>query len=379
MSAKKTKSSTTLEPNKNNVLDQKYTDLVPPPKQAELFKVEKQAEVDGVEMGVLENGVPYLTESGLSRMCGINRKGLNNLATDWRQERQRPRGKKITELLRQSGYTENSLFIQIENKGTQIKAYSEPVCLALLEYYAFVVDDPREQAIRAFRTLARKSFRSFIYDAVGYHPDQTKLDSWRHFHDRVDMTMDSVPLGYFSVFREISSMIVPMIRSNIIISDKVVPDISVGITWSKFWKDRGLEKYGDRVQYDHEYPLYYPQAKSNPQPAFAYPDEILGIFRAWLRREYITSRLPAYLTRQAGKGAVSANVATKVIESFSSLTDETAMAKEVELVHPTYQPSKAELEEDAQVDATLDEAVKALVKPVKVHYVKPMKGPVRNS
>ena len=84
MSAKKTKSSTTLEPNKNNVLDQKYTDLVPPPKQAELFKVEKQAEVDGVEMGVLENGVPFLTESGLSRMCGINRKGLNNLATDWR-------------------------------------------------------------------------------------------------------------------------------------------------------------------------------------------------------------------------------------------------------------------------------------------------------
>ena len=71
---------------------------------------------------------------------------------------------------------------------------------------------------------------------------------------------------------------------------------------------------------------------------------------------------------------MSASVATKVIESFSSLTDETAMPKEVELVHPTYQPSKAELEEDARVDATLDEAVKALVKPVKIHYVKPLKG-----
>ena len=371
MSAKKTKSRPTLENNKNNALGRKYIDLGPPPKQAELFKVEKQAEIDGVDMGVFENGIPFLAESGLSRMCGIDRRVLNRLATNWRQERQKPRGKEIAKLLRQSGYTENSLFIQSENKGTQINAYSEPVCLALLEYYAFVVDNPRQQAIRAFRTLARKSFRSFIYDAVGYHPDQTKLDSWRHFHDRVDMTMDSVPLGYFSVFREISSMIVPMIRSNIIISDKVVPDISVGITWSKFWKDNGLEEYGDRVQYDHEYPLYYPQAKSNPQPAYAYPDEILGIFRAWLRREYITSRLPAYLMRQAGKGAVSANVATKVIESFSSLTDETAMPKEVELVDPTYQPSKAELEEDARVDATLDEAVKALVKPVKIHYVKP--------
>ena len=42
----------------------------------------------------------------------------------------------------------------------------------------------------------------------------------------------------------------------------------------------------------------------------------------------------------------------------------------VELVHPSYQPSKAELEEDLRVDATFDEAVQALVRPVKVRYVK---------
>ena len=44
--------------------------------------------------------------------------------------------------------------------------------------------------------------------------------------------------------------------------------------------------------------------------------------------------------------------------------------QEVELVHPSYQPSKAELEEDLRVDATFDEAVQALVRPVKVRYVK---------
>ena len=42
----------------------------------------------------------------------------------------------------------------------------------------------------------------------------------------------------------------------------------------------------------------------------------------------------------------------------------------IELVHPSYQPSKAELEEDLRVDATFDEAVQALVQPVKVRYVK---------
>ena len=47
-----------------------------------------------------------------------------------------------------------------------------------------------------------------------------------------------------------------------------------------------------------------------------------------------------------------------------------AKPREVELVHPSYQPSKAELAEDLRVDATFEEAVQALVRPVKVCYVK---------
>lgn len=298
-------------------LPPKSTDLVPPPSQAELFKVEKQVEVNGIEMGVLENGLPFLTESGLSRMCGIDRKVLNRLASNWEDERQKPRGRKIEELLSDLGFEGETLYLQSENNGTAINAYSEPVCLGLLEYYAFVVDEPRPQALRAFRSLAKTTFRSFIYDAVGYRPDQRSIDSWKHFHDRIDITMDSVPPGYFSVFREIASMIVPMIRADIIISDKVVPDISVGKAWSKFWQENGLEEYGGRIRYDHEYPNYYPQAKSNPQPAFGYPDSVLGIFRAWLRREYIVKNLPTYLTGQTKKGSLQKETATRVIESLN--------------------------------------------------------------
>ena len=44
--------------------------------------------------------------------------------------------------------------------------------------------------------------------------------------------------------------------------------------------------------------------------------------------------------------------------------------REVELLHPSYQPSKAELEEDLRVDATFEEAVRALAQPAKVSYVK---------
>ncbi|OUJ08189.1 hypothetical protein HK25_01275 [Acetobacter sp. DsW_059] len=290
---------------------------MPPPSQGSLFRVEKQAEINGVEMGVLDNGIPYLTESGLARMCGIDRKVLNRLASGWISEKNKPRGQKINALLRDNGYSEDSLYLPSEHNGISINAYPEPVCLSILEYYAFVSDDPRSQAIAAFRTLAKTTFRAFIYGAVGYSPSSQAIDSWKHFHDRIDMTLDSVPEGYFSVFREIASMIVPMIRADIIISDKVIPDISVGKAWSHYWKNNELDKYGDRIKYDHSYPTYYPQAKSNPQPSFAYPDVIISIFRSWLRREYINNKLPTYLTGQIKKGSLPKSTATKVIESFS--------------------------------------------------------------
>ena len=43
--------------------------------------------------------------------------------------------------------------------------------------------------------------------------------------------------------------------------------------------------------------------------------------------------------------------------------------RDVEIVRPDYQPSKAELEEDARVEATFDEAVDALTRPVNIRYV----------
>ena len=43
--------------------------------------------------------------------------------------------------------------------------------------------------------------------------------------------------------------------------------------------------------------------------------------------------------------------------------------REVEIVRPSYQPSKKELEEDLRVDATFEEAVDALTQPVSVRYI----------
>ncbi len=181
--------SPTAKYNGINNITKKTTALGPAYTQGSLFHVEKQIEIDGVEMGVLENGIPYLTESGLARMCGIDRKVLNRLAIGWNEEKLKPRGKQIAQLLEQSSYIEDSLFLKSEHKHVEVNAYTEPVCLALLEYYAFLTEEPRQEAIRAFRALARTTFRAFIYQSVGYSPEQRILDSWKHFHDRVDMTL----------------------------------------------------------------------------------------------------------------------------------------------------------------------------------------------
>ncbi len=44
--------------------------------------------------------------------------------------------------------------------------------------------------------------------------------------------------------------------------------------------------------------------------------------------------------------------------------------RKVKIVHPSYQPSRAELREDLRLPATFDQAIKALVRPVKIEYVK---------
>ncbi len=65
-----------------------------------------------------------------------------------------------------------------------------------------------------------------------------------------------------------------------------------------------LEDYGSRVSYLYNYPDSFPQAKSNPQQAWAYPDEALAEFRRWARNTYFKQRLPKYLANKQKDGTL---------------------------------------------------------------------------
>ena len=53
-----------------------------------------------------------------------------------------------------------------------------------------------------------------------------------------------------------------------------------------------------------------------------------------------------------------------------SETHKRPASRDVEVVHTSYQPSRPELEEDMRVDATLEEAVQALARPVRIRYIR---------
>lgn len=117
------------------------------------------------------------------------------------------------------------------------------------------------------------------------------------------MTYDAVPAGFFGIFKELGSLIVTLGLSGLQIDEKFVPDISVGRAWSDHWETSSLaDRFGGRAQYRHNYPSYFPQAASNPQRAWCYPEEALGEFRRWFRQDYIgEGRFKRYLTKKVSE------------------------------------------------------------------------------
>lgn len=102
-------------------------------------------EIDGIQMGVLNDTTPYLTERGLARLCGVNPKTISDLANNWHDETFKPRGRKIKQLLTQQNFTSDRIVIKTEQNGQKISAYPDTVCMAILEYYAFDSDNTDAQ------------------------------------------------------------------------------------------------------------------------------------------------------------------------------------------------------------------------------------------
>lgn len=281
--------------------------------------IEKQVEIDGVGMGVLSDGTPYLTTRGLARLCGVDHSVIVRLAAEWGEEIQRPRINRIRDIMFNKGMNPSQPFIDLEGN----RYWVGDACTAILEYYAFdAATDSNTSAIRNYRILAGSGFQRFVYAQVGYDPNSNVPQAWQQFHDRVSLNYNAVPGGYFSVFKEIADLIVTLGQAGLHIDSTFVPDISVGRTWSDHWNKNGLSTtYGDRLQYEHNYPEYFPQATSNPQVPWCYPEAALGEFRRWFREIYIgEGKFKNYLNNQAKTKTLPPSFAQLAIQAYSNKT-----------------------------------------------------------
>lgn len=272
--------------------------------EMEVFSL-KEAEVEGLQMGVLNNGTPYLTMRGLSRLCGVDSSAIVRLTTDWIEERNKPRGKKIDEILQNKGLKLTKLYWTVRAGETEVRAYPSSVCMAILEYYAFESEQTdRTIALKNFRTLGDSALKRLIFLSVGIDPENPQRSAWQAFHDRLRLNSQT-PLGYFSVFSEMADLSLKMISSGFNFGPAAVPDISVGRFWSEYWSSNNLDqKYGKRTKYPHMYPDWYPQHRAGPQETWVYPDDALGEFRRWIQKSYLPIRFPAYIESKARDGSI---------------------------------------------------------------------------
>lgn len=263
--------------------------------------VEVQRDVNGIEMGVLENGIPFLTQRGLALVTGAHRSAIQDITQEWEDHFDddvltKDRISFIKNYLIERGYAERKLYIETIRDGSPHYAYPDVVCMAILEFYAFETRSPNQQASDNYRRFATYGLQRFIYDSLGYTP----ADKWKYHNDRVSILNNSAPIGHFTIFSEINGLAVDLINADLPVNDKTIPDISVGLAWGKYWRENDLAAmYGERIEYEHNFPSYYPQAASNPQKPFAYPDAALPTFRNWFRQEYLPTKFPKYILTKA--------------------------------------------------------------------------------
>jgi hypothetical protein len=281
------------------------------------LQIQKLREIDGIGMGVLTDGTAFLTGRGLARLCGVDSSRISEIAAEWDAPAPKSVAAKVKKILQNRGVSApEHPYIEIKEDGGFFHAYSDVVCLAVLEYYAF--DALKEQALNSYRVLAGKALHDFIYAHLGYDPNHNLPERWAQFHARVSLTHNAVPVGYFSIFKEIADMIVTLGEAGLHIDSTFVPDISVGGAWGKHWADKNLEEqYGERVKWEHNYPEIFPQAKSNPQHAWCYPEAALPEFRRWFREGYVgDGKLSRYINGKIKANELPPSFTQKITKAY---------------------------------------------------------------
>ncbi len=89
--------------------------------------------------------------------------------------------------------------------------------------------------------------------------------------------------------------------------------------------------FGDRIKWEHNYPDYFPQALSNPQEAWCYPETALGEFRYWMRTTYVgEGKFQRYIESKVKQGQLPPSFAQLAIAAYEEATEDAEMLGAIE-------------------------------------------------
>lgn len=123
-----------------------------------------QAEVDGIEFYVSLDGTQSgMSESGLARLCGVDRSSVHNLLQKAAAD------KKVPEILKP--ILGKDFYLPTDaDKNAQV--ISADICALVIEYYAFESKASNNTAKFSFRKFASKGISSWIKEVTGYQEGQ---------------------------------------------------------------------------------------------------------------------------------------------------------------------------------------------------------------
>lgn len=251
-----------------------------------LVPVRHQSEADGFEMGVMSDGTPYLTASGLAFVCGTARSNIITLVGDWQNQRFLPRGQAISQIIQRSGGDPTGdLHRAIKVRGITQHAISADYCMAILEYYAFESRSDADVARENYRNLATQSLKEFIYRRTGY-----KATGALPAHlARYTRNRGKIPYTHFSMLNEITlNLIAPLEEAGYTLPENLVPDISEGKLFCKWLREKKGIEPNNFPMYDHEYP------DGRVVQAKLYPVEFLDDFRRHFHEVWLVEKAGKY-------------------------------------------------------------------------------------
>jgi hypothetical protein len=166
------------------------------------------------------------------------------------------------------------------------------VALALiLEYYAYECQERyrTKQAKLCCRVFRAIGIRTWVQQELNWNPDKTKGEPHWYHRLRVYREKTKIPIGYFSIFEEITGIIGDLESAGYVLKDGLIPDVSVGLCWASYLRSEGISVQSVAQKYKHYYPDWAHSIKAN-----IYPVSLLPKFKIWLEETYKPKKMYSY-------------------------------------------------------------------------------------